>query len=106
MQQVFLYVLLSEILPFQVLVTKSSPAQLYILRPLTSESATLSGLCLGETLGLEKRLGEASKESSPKKRIPTVENKPWDQLIARALQHKSQSTGTSTHPTSKYQSCT
>lgn len=81
-----------------VLLTKSSPAVLYILRPLTSESATLSGLCLGETLGLEKRLGEASKEFSPKKRIPTVEKKPWDQLIARAIQHNSQSTGTSTHP--------
>uniref|UniRef100_K1R8A2 EF-hand domain-containing family member A2 n=1 Tax=Magallana gigas TaxID=29159 RepID=K1R8A2_MAGGI len=79
-----------------ILVTESSPV-LYILRPLTSESATLSGLCLGETLGLEKRLGEASKESSPKKRTPTVENKPWDQLIARAIQHKSQSSGTSTH---------
>ncbi|XP_061173401.1 treslin-like [Saccostrea echinata] len=76
-----------------ILVTKSTPV-LFVLRPLTPTSATLSSLCLSESLDVEKKL--LCSESSPKKKTKVVKEKPWDQLISRAVQHSSKCASTST----------
>ena len=84
------FVLLCEILLriflYQILVAESCPC-LYILRPVTPESATLSTLCLGDTLEVEKMLSQSESSSSPQKKAKSVKNEPWEQLISRAVQH-------------------
>ena len=66
---------------------------LYILRPVTPESATLSTLCLSDTLEVEKMLSQSESSTSSQKKVKSVKNEPWEQLISRAVQHSGHLTG-------------
>ncbi|XP_062594870.1 treslin-like [Saccostrea cucullata] len=75
-----------------ILVTKSTPV-LFVMRPLTPTSATLSSLCLSGSLDVEKKL--LCSQSSPKKEAKVMKDKSWDQLISRAVQHSNKCADTS-----------